>query len=489
MPDKDGDDEKTTKGVVKKKTKQMLNQEYIPEEEYDRYRDNILMRGGDHRSKETRERSYTPTGKQPKGDTPMQKEFKKKYGKKATALDAVKQKYKGQIMNVGKKSKKKANEELDLTKIAEAFGGYIVEETSEEKRKKLRAKFGKDQTPKEIRQIKKDEKDSETLDFSKDDQPYERLKGGSLDGADAKDYLDRTTQGIPNLTPDQDRALAATMAGRDIEAVEKMNPDTKRALRKQQRGEKTRLEDDPEQVGKAGPIKISNVKDEKPKRIRTIPFKRKPTYSPEVEKQIDRIKKEISQRDTKKKKDKDIRDIINPDKRKKPAYVSTSSPEFGEPETIKNYPSTPLFFTNRPKGVRDTGTGLSKSFKDFGKEIDSYGDRLKAFRKDFDKIKPQKDRVYVPPKPEPEKKPKVEPQTQTQTTVGGDGGKKPPKVSTSTGATGGGKEPSLVSKVAKFSKENPATALLSLDALRRFMPSSSPFGVSGGRVGRRSAPS
>ena len=32
MPDKEGsDDEKTTKGVVNKKQKQMLNQEYIPE--------------------------------------------------------------------------------------------------------------------------------------------------------------------------------------------------------------------------------------------------------------------------------------------------------------------------------------------------------------------------------------------------------------------------------------------------------------------------
>ena len=188
MPDKEGsEDEKTTKGVVKKKQKQILNQEqtnpvktfaktassvlntkkgqeknynkksldtyrkeggdgtaryeeeYLPEEgdEYDAYRDNILMRGGDHRSKETRERSYTPTGKQPKGDTPMQKEFKKKYGKKATALDAVKQKYKGQIMDVGKKSKKKANEELDLTKIAEAFGGYIIEAKSGGKNKKM----------------------------------------------------------------------------------------------------------------------------------------------------------------------------------------------------------------------------------------------------------------------------------------------------------------------------------------------------------------
>tara|TARA_B100000900_G_scaffold313778_1_gene272621 strand:- start:685 stop:1749 length:1065 start_codon:yes stop_codon:yes gene_type:complete len=91
--------------VVKAMAKaKLLGEGYLSEEEYDRYRDEKLMRGGDHRSKETRERSYTPTGKQPKGDTPMQKKFKKKYGKKATALDAVKQdimkKYgKGAIMD------------------------------------------------------------------------------------------------------------------------------------------------------------------------------------------------------------------------------------------------------------------------------------------------------------------------------------------------------------------------------------------------------
>ena len=138
MPDKEGsDDEKTTKGVVKKKQKQMLNQEYIPEEEYDHYRDRIAMAGGDHRSKETRERSNTPTGKQPKGKTVYQKQAEKKYGKGKSALDMVKAditaKYgKGAIMDVKKKSKKKskkkANEELDLTKIAEAFGGYVIEQ-------------------------------------------------------------------------------------------------------------------------------------------------------------------------------------------------------------------------------------------------------------------------------------------------------------------------------------------------------------------------
>jgi len=175
MPDKEGsEDEKTTKGVVKKKQKQILNQEqtnpvktfaktassvlntkkgqeknynkksldtyrkeggdgtaryeeeYLPEEEYDRYRDNILMRGGDHRSKETKERSYTPS-KQPKGQTAAQKAAKGKSALDLVKADITKKYGKGAIMDVGKKSKKKANEELDLTKIAEAFGGYVVE--------------------------------------------------------------------------------------------------------------------------------------------------------------------------------------------------------------------------------------------------------------------------------------------------------------------------------------------------------------------------
>ena len=179
MPSKDGtmdDNKKSTKDVVNKKQKQMMNQEeYLPEEEYDRYRDRIAMAGGDHRSKETRERSNTPTGKQPKGKTVYQKQAEKKYGKGKSALDMVKAditaKYgKGAIMDVKKKEKKKkdvkegaglyanihakrkrggkmrkkgdkgapssqdfanaaktAREELDLTQVAEAFGGQIIE--------------------------------------------------------------------------------------------------------------------------------------------------------------------------------------------------------------------------------------------------------------------------------------------------------------------------------------------------------------------------
>ena len=135
--------------VVKQMAKEkLLGEQYLPEEEYDRYRDEKLMRGGDHRSKETKERSYSRSedDDKKKGDTPMQKEFKKKYGKKATALDAVKAditaKYgKGAIMNVGKKNKKKANvqDEFDLTKIAEAFGGYLIE-ISDKKLKEVQDK-------------------------------------------------------------------------------------------------------------------------------------------------------------------------------------------------------------------------------------------------------------------------------------------------------------------------------------------------------------
>ena len=131
MPDKEGsDDEKTTKGVVKKKKKQMMG-----EEGYDTYRDNILMRGGDHRSKETKEKSYTPS-EQPKGQTAAQKAAKGKSALELVKASITKKYGKGAIMDVKKKGKKKANEELDLTKIAEAFGGYIVEANGKKNGKK-----------------------------------------------------------------------------------------------------------------------------------------------------------------------------------------------------------------------------------------------------------------------------------------------------------------------------------------------------------------
>ena len=137
MPDKEGsDDEKTTKGVVNKKQKQMLNQEYIPEEEYDIARD----RG---RIRKTKGKSDATT-------MPVSDEVRKtqKVNTGPSALDRVLKKYRKSVMNV----KKKANEELDLTKIAEAFGGYLLEKRSPEElaaemKKRREEKFGKKTKP------------------------------------------------------------------------------------------------------------------------------------------------------------------------------------------------------------------------------------------------------------------------------------------------------------------------------------------------------
>ena len=99
MPDKDGDEGKSTKSVVNKKQKQMMG-----EEGYDVARDQGKVRP----SKDKKDATTMP----------VSKEIKKtrKVNKGPSALDVVKKKYKGQIMD-----------ELDLTQVAESFGGYIVE--------------------------------------------------------------------------------------------------------------------------------------------------------------------------------------------------------------------------------------------------------------------------------------------------------------------------------------------------------------------------
>ena len=101
MPDKEGsdDEKKSTKSVVNKKQKQMMG-----EEGYDVARDQGRVRP----SKDKKDATTMP----------VSKEIKKtrKVNKGPSALELVKKKYKGQIMD-----------ELDLSKVAEAFGGYIVE--------------------------------------------------------------------------------------------------------------------------------------------------------------------------------------------------------------------------------------------------------------------------------------------------------------------------------------------------------------------------
>ena len=105
MPEKEGAEEKSTKSVVNKKQKQMMG-----EEGYDIARDMGRVRP----SKDKKDATTMPPSKE------MEKT--RKVNKGPSALEVVKKKYKGQIMKM---------EELDLTKVAESFGGYIVEAPSQ----------------------------------------------------------------------------------------------------------------------------------------------------------------------------------------------------------------------------------------------------------------------------------------------------------------------------------------------------------------------
>ena len=104
MPEKDGaDDKKTTKSVVNKKQKQMMG-----EEGYDIARDMGRVKPSKDKKDGT---SYPPSPEMKKTQ---------KVNKGPSAYERVKKKYGKSVMNVKK-------EELDLTQVAESFGGHIVE--------------------------------------------------------------------------------------------------------------------------------------------------------------------------------------------------------------------------------------------------------------------------------------------------------------------------------------------------------------------------
>ena len=139
MPEKDGAEEKSTKSVVNKKQKQMMG-----EEGYDIARD----MGRVPKTRDKRDATTMPPSKE------MEKT--RKVYKGPSALELVKKKYKGQIMDV---SKKKANEELDLTQVAEAFGGYIIEAvvTSDADRKTRKTGRVESRRERENRERREDE--------------------------------------------------------------------------------------------------------------------------------------------------------------------------------------------------------------------------------------------------------------------------------------------------------------------------------------------
>ena len=119
MPDKEGAQEKsTTKEVVNKKQKQMMG-----EEGYDVARDEGRVKPSRDKKDGT---SYPPSEE-------MKKTQKKNKG--PSAFEIVKKKYGKSVMDVKK-------EELDLTKVAESFGGEIIGEPIELDEGKLKLGTG-----------------------------------------------------------------------------------------------------------------------------------------------------------------------------------------------------------------------------------------------------------------------------------------------------------------------------------------------------------
>ena len=172
MPEKEGAEEKTTKSVVNKRQKQMMNKEEYTTEMVRKIKKKIsaravyptvaqnkvrgeIVKGDDLKidSKNpikkkmqknnldeegydiARDMGRVKPSKDKKDATtmPPSKEMKKtqKVNKGPSALELVKKKYKGQIMDVKK-------EELDLTQVAEAFGGYIIEKKTPEELEQTR---------------------------------------------------------------------------------------------------------------------------------------------------------------------------------------------------------------------------------------------------------------------------------------------------------------------------------------------------------------
>ena len=168
MPNKDeGDDKKSTKDVVNKKQKQMLNQEdYLPEEGYDVARDEGRVRP----SKDKKDATTLPVSDE------VKKTQKKSKGK--SAFEIVKAKYGKAVMDTKK-------EELDLTKVAEAFGGYIIEA---KKRKGRTSLYGN--IPPEERGDGSNEKANQA---KADKAMSDASKSGKID-----DFTSTTIKGAPN---------------------------------------------------------------------------------------------------------------------------------------------------------------------------------------------------------------------------------------------------------------------------------------------------
>ena len=508
MPEKEGAEEKTTKDVVNKKQKQMMNKEEYTTEMVRKIKKKInpkavfptvaqnkvkgeIIKGDDlsidnknpvkKQKKNLDEEGYdiardegrVRPSKDKKDATsyPPSDEVKKtqKKNKGPSALERVKadieKKYgKGAIMNVKKNETK---EELDLTQVAESFGGYIIEA-----QKKDRDTRGLGKNQRKI--VKKQKEIIKSPEAQAKDELATRQQVSRL-----KKFVSTTAKTDP-IVDQEIGALGKTGA----KVQKEIENQTGRKTRKFTPASGTGLEPDVDDgtVSRGGKITTYKIGDKPPegkvakaqrlknRKPRTIPFKFKRTLSPEVQKKVDAVMKGI-----------ETRKIINPDRRSR-KRVSASGTPFKIPSKPK---STPLVFTNRPKGVGDTGTGLRKSLKQFKIDADSFDRKLKDFSTKLKQTRTQinqtktKVKSFVPPQPQPEPKTK----TKTKTKTKSDRRMQRVRIAAKKAKRAG-------VKTAKYLKKNPFATLVGASMAKdTFFPVAlpKPPTVQGGKVGRRTA--
>ena len=513
MPDKEGAEEKTTKSVVSKKQKQMMG-----EEGYDHLRDMGRIR------KNKKKKDATTL--------PVSDEVKKtqKVNKGPSALERVKAKYGKSVMNMGKK---KVKEELDLTQVAEAFGGYIIEAKTEKEKpkpKQLTLKIADKSAGAAGRADSRNPKmgggpSSVDLEPEPDvkrvlpDDPAQAGKAGKVrivQKGVKKPKVTVVQTGVKSPKPKKPEDVKGTAKQfvRDLGTTgEKQTYQTKeklKALSKPKRGSVTMSGQRNVFTGKTELKKVkttynTRTKTKKPKMDKgpVIPgmetyMKKLPSWArskpltPERQKAVDAVKKGI-----------ETRQIINPDRRSR-KRVSASGTPFKIPSKPK---STPLVFTNRPKGVGDTGTGLRKSLKQFKIDADSFDKKLKTLKTD---IKQTKTKLKQIPQPEVEKIKPKNVKLVGGSKVTGDvepdfvGPKAAPRsrnkvVQRIKVAARTAKRPvqrlakpagSALAKTAKFAGKNPFATLVGASMAKdTFFPVKlpEPPTVQGGKVGRRTA--
>ena len=405
MPDKEGsDDEKTTKDVVNKKQKQMMNKEEYTIEMVRKIKKKINPKAvfppvaqseiknkviTDIDNKNTnlpktvnknpvkkklqnnldeegydiaRDMGRVPKTKDKKDATsyPPSEEMKKlrKVNKGPSALERVK----ADIRKRGEKIMDVKKEELDLTQVAEAFGGYIIESPKNPKffNKKTEDEFedspekkqniGQRGNPRRIRKTYTDTKAKAIRDIvrARDE------KGGTpKQKQDAKDILNKV--------------LGKTDSGGTINVggAKVSEKDLRDAGKVKNTGKFANVEGET-------PIKPKQLELPLSKKPRVFSYMRKP--SPEAQKRVDAVMRGIKARET-----------LNPDKRSR-KRVSASGTEFKTPSK----PKVPKFEKTPIKLTKPSDVELPKSFKDFSS-------KLKSLKSD---IKQSKNKVKQLPRPD-----------------------------------------------------------------------------------------